>query len=157
MLRSGQTSAEYFDKYLFESDPVLLARVVSRMTALVPAGTELLGGLELGGVPLVAVLSQATGIPALFVRKQAKSYGTARLAEGADPAGHNVLLVEDVITTGGAVVGAARALRELGATVTTVVCAIDRSQPGANGLADEGIAVRPVLTKALLDAVAKAP
>jgi len=62
-----------------------------------------------------------------------------------------------VITTGGAVVGAARALRELGATVTTVVCAIDRSQPGANGLADEGIAVRPVLTKALLDAVAKAP
>jgi len=78
MLRSGQTSAEYFDKYLFESDPVLLARVVSRMTALVPAGTELLGGLELGGVPLVAVLSQATGIPALFVRKQAKSYGSLK-------------------------------------------------------------------------------
>ncbi len=156
-MRSGQTSAEYFDKYLFESDPVLLGRVVSRMRALVPAGTELLGGLELGGVPLVTVLSQATGIPALFVRKQAKSYGTARLAEGGDPAGRNVLLVEDVITTGGAVVGAARALRELGATVTTVVCAIDRSQPGARGLADQGIAVRPVLTKALLDAVAKAP
>ena len=111
---------------------------------------------KLGGVPLATVLSQATGIPTLFVRKQAKSYGTGRLAEGADPAGRYVLLVEDVITTGGAVAGAARALRGLGATVTTVVCAIDRSLPGGSGLADEGIAVRPVLTKALLDAVAKA-
>jgi orotate phosphoribosyltransferase len=154
-LRSGQTSSEYFDKYLFESDPVLLRRVVSDMTVLVPPGTELLGGLELGGVPLATVLSQVTGIPALFVRKQAKTYGTARLAEGADPAGRNVLLVEDVITTGGAVAGAARALRGLGATVTTVVCAIDRSRPGGTGLADEGVEVRPVLTRALLDAAAR--
>jgi orotate phosphoribosyltransferase len=77
-LRSGQTSSEYFDKYLFESDPVLLRRVVSDMTVLVPPGTDLLGGLELGGVPLATVLSQVTGIPALFVRKQAKTYGSPR-------------------------------------------------------------------------------
>jgi orotate phosphoribosyltransferase len=154
-LRSGQTSTEYFDKYLFESDPALLARVAGHMAALIPADTELLGGLELGGVPLATVLSQVTGIPALFVRKQAKTYGTARLAEGADPAGRHVLLVEDVITTGGAVTIAAGALRGLGATVTTVVCAIDRSRPGGTGLADEGIEVRPVLTKALLDAAAR--
>jgi orotate phosphoribosyltransferase len=63
-----------------------------------------------------------------------------------------VTLVEDVITTGGAVISAARALRELGATVTTVVCAIDRSPSGAGSLADEGIAVKSVLTKAMLDA-----
>ena len=126
MLRSGQTSAEYFDKYLFESDPVLLARVVSRMTALVPAGTELLGGLELGGVPLVAVLSQATGIPALFVRKQAKSYGTARLAEGADPAGHNVLLVEDVINTGVTLDYVLGVLRERRPASLEVVTLLDR-------------------------------
>jgi orotate phosphoribosyltransferase len=155
-LRSGQVSDEYFDKYLFESDPVLLARVVDRMTALVPAGTALLGGLELGGVPLATMLSSATGIPALFVRKQAKSYGTGRLAEGGDPAGRVVLLVEDVITTGGAVVDAARALRELGATVEVVVCAIDRSPPHASALAAEGITVRSALTKALLDSVSPA-
>jgi hypothetical protein len=75
-------SEEYFDKYLFESDPVLLQRVVACMKHLVPAGTGLLGGLELGGVPLATLLSQATGIPALFVRKQAKAYGTRRIAEG---------------------------------------------------------------------------
>ena len=143
-LRSGQVSDEYFDKYLFESDPVLLQRVVDRLKDLVPAGTGLLGGLELGGIPLVTMLSQATGIPALFVRKQAKAYGTRRIAEGGDPAGRTVLLVEDVITTGGDVARAARVLRELGATVTTVACVIDRMAPGpgGNALEAEGIAVR---------------
>lgn len=150
-LRSGQVSAEYFDKYLFEADPLLLARVAGQMQALIPEGADLLGGLELGGIPLVTMVSQATGIPALFVRKQAKGYGTRRLAEGGDPAGRTVVLVEDVITTGGAVIAAATALRDLGATVTTVICAIDRSSPGSSGLPSAGIAVRPVLTKDLLD------
>lgn len=152
-LRSGQISSDYFDKYLLESDPVLLRRVTDQMTRLLPPGTGALGGLELGGVPLAVMLSQATGIPALFVRKQAKSYGTCRIAEGGDPAGLTVVLVEDVITTGGAVIQAASALRDLGATVSTVICAIDRSQPGSNRLAAEGIAVRPVLSKDLLDSV----
>jgi len=154
VLRSGQVSDEYFDKYLFESDPVLLRRVVACMTELVPAGTALLGGLELGGVPLATMLSQATGIPALFLRKQAKAYGTRRIAEGGDPAGRRVLLVEDVITTGGDVARAARVLRELGATVTAVACVIDRSPPGENPLAAEGVAIRPVLTKQQLDSAA---
>jgi orotate phosphoribosyltransferase len=152
-LRSGKVSSEYFDKYLFESDPVLLRRVVQQMAVLVPAGTDLLGGLELGGVPLATLLSGVTGMPALFVRKEAKTYGTCRLAEGADPAGRTVLLVEDVITTGGAVRNAARALRASGATVTSVLCAIDRSAPGENALGAEGVTVRSVLTKDLLDSV----
>jgi orotate phosphoribosyltransferase len=152
-LRSGQQATEYFDKYLFEADPRLLARVAAQMVGLVPEGTELLGGLELGGVPLVTVLSSLTGTPALFVRKQAKTYGTCKLAEGPDVEGRRVVLVEDVITTGGAVRDATRALRERGALVETVVCAIDRSPEGTDPLADVGLEVRPVLTKAQLDAV----
>ena len=151
-LRSGQVASEYFDKYLFEADPALLARVVAQMVDLVPEGTELLGGLELGGVPIATVLSASTGLPALFVRKQAKEYGTCKLAEGQDVAGRRVTLVEDVITTGGAVRDATRALREAGAVVETVVCAIDRSPEGQNPLDDVGLEVRPVLTKAELDA-----
>jgi orotate phosphoribosyltransferase len=151
-LRSGQVSHEYFDKYLFESDPALLARVVDRMTGLVPQGTELLGGLELGGIPIATMLSARTGLPALFVRKKAKEYGTCKLAEGPDVAGRRVTLVEDVITTGGAVRDATRALRDAGATVQVVVCAIDRSPEGENPLAGVGLEVRPVLTKAELDA-----
>jgi orotate phosphoribosyltransferase len=151
-LRSGQVATEYFDKYLFEAQPALLARVVEQMLPLVPEGTELLGGLELGGIPIVTVLSARTGTPALFVRKKAKEYGTCKLAEGPDVAGRRITLVEDVITTGGAVRDATNALRALGAVVETVVCAIDRSPADENPLADVGLQVRPVLTKAHLDA-----
>ena len=151
-LRSGQVSHEYFDKYLFETEPALLARVAQAMVALVPRETELLGGLEMGGIPIATVLSSQTSLPALFVRKQAKEYGTCKLAEGPDVAGRRVTLVEDVITTGGAVRDATNALRAAGATVEVVVCAIDRSPDGENPLADVGLEVRQVLTKAQLDA-----
>jgi orotate phosphoribosyltransferase len=151
-LRSGRIATEYFDKYQFEADPALLREIVAAMAEQVPSGVDVLGGLELGGVPLATVLGQMTGLPVLFVRKQAKTYGTRRLAEGGDCGGRTVLLVEDVISTGGAVVAAARALRELGATVDTVLCTIDRREPGGDLLAAEGIAVRSLLTKAQLDA-----
>jgi orotate phosphoribosyltransferase len=157
-LRSGQVSSEYFDKYLFETDPALLARVAAQMEALLPEDVDLpghlLGGLEMGGIPIVTALSARTGLPALFVRKQAKEYGTCKLAEGPDVAGRRVTLIEDVITTGGAVRDATTALREAGATVELVVCAIDRSPAGGtNPLADVALEVRAVLTKADLDAV----
>jgi orotate phosphoribosyltransferase len=84
VLRSGQVAAEYFDKYLFEADPLLLRRVAKQMIGLVPPDAQVLGGLELGGVPIATILSQLTGLPALFVRKHAKEYGTRKLAEGND-------------------------------------------------------------------------
>ncbi|MEO6509787.1 MAG: orotate phosphoribosyltransferase [Nocardioides sp.] len=152
-LRSGQVSSEYFDKYLFETDPALLARVAAQMQGLLPDDVDLVGGLEMGGIPIVTALSALTGLPALFVRKQAKDYGTCKLAEGPDVVGRKVTLIEDVITTGGAVRDATNALREAGAVVEMVVCAIDRSPAGENPLADVGLEVRAVLTKADLDAV----
>jgi orotate phosphoribosyltransferase len=154
VLRSGQVATEYFDKYLFESDPALLRRVVMQMVPLIPKRTELLGGLELGGVPLATMLSSITGIPTLFVRKEAKTYGTRRLAEGQSPRDRVVLLVEDVITTGGAVRNAASALRDEGAAVTAVVCAIDRTVPGTVPLLSDGLDVHAVMTKDLLDSFA---
>jgi orotate phosphoribosyltransferase len=152
-LRSGQVASEYFDKYLFETDPDLLARVAAQMVPLLPGDTDLLGGLEMGGIPIVTALSAQSRLPALFVRKQPKTYGTCKLAEGPDVAGRRVALIEDVITTGGAVRDATVALRAAGATVETVVCAIDRSPGEENPLADVGLEVRSVLTKADLDAV----
>jgi orotate phosphoribosyltransferase len=128
-LRSGQTSTEYFDKYRFEADPVLLADIAAALVPLLPADTEVLAGLELGGVPIATALSLQTGISAAFVRKEAKTYGTAQLAEGADIVGKRVTVIEDVITTGGQVVISTGQLRDLGAIVDHVVC--DRSQPGS--------------------------
>jgi orotate phosphoribosyltransferase len=126
-LRSGQVSTTYFDKYLFEADPLLLGEVARRATGLIPEGTEVLAGLELGGVPVATALSLATGLPTAFVRKQAKPYGTAKLAEGAEIASRRVLIVEDVITTGGQVAASMAELRNRGALVESVLCIIDRS------------------------------
>jgi orotate phosphoribosyltransferase len=152
-LRSGQVSDTYFDKYLFEANPALLDRVAARMVELLPDGTELLGGLELGGIPIVTMVSAKTGIPATFIRKKAKEYGTAKLAEGPSFDGKRVTLIEDVITSGGAVRDAVNALRPLGAVVDTVVCAIDRSPEPGESLRDVELEIRSVLTRADLDAV----
>ena len=127
-LRSGQPATTYFDKYLFEGDPAILRDVAEQLIPLIPAGTEALAGLELGGVPVATALSLASGLPAAFVRKEAKRYGTEKLAEGANIVGRQVLVVEDVITTGGQVVLSAGDLRDLGANVDHVLCVIDRSE-----------------------------
>jgi orotate phosphoribosyltransferase len=144
-LRSGQVSSTYFDKYLFEADPALLAAVARAAVALVPPETEVLAGLELGGVPVATALSLATGLPAAFVRKEAKAYGTAKLAEGAPIDGRRVLVVEDVVTTGGQVVLSARDLRERGAELVAALCVIDRSG-GSNQLAGAGLPLLSVFT-----------
>jgi orotate phosphoribosyltransferase len=147
-LRSGQTATTYFDKYLFEGDPAILRDVAQQMVPLIPGGTEALAGLELGGVPVVTALSLATGLPAAFVRKEAKAYGTARLTEGADIAGKQVLVVEDVITTGGQVLLSTGDLRDLGANVDDVMCVIDRSGGDHAKLDAISLRVRALFTTA---------
>ena len=153
-LRSGVVSNEYFDKYMFESDPALLRAVAAACLELVPAGIDALAGLELGGVPLATVLSQVTGLPAGFVRKQAKPYGTHRLAEGFDVAGRRLVVVEDVVTSGGAVVDSCRALRSEGAEVAVALCVIDREAGGPANLAEIGVELRPLFTMTQLKAAA---
>jgi orotate phosphoribosyltransferase len=152
LLRSGQTSSHYFDKYRFEAEPALLARVAARMLTLLPSGTEVLAGLELGGVPIATAMSLQSGLPAVFVRKAAKPYGTRRAVEGGDIAGRKVTIIEDVITTGGAVSDAAGLLRADGAELLAVVCAIWRGQGEPGIAALPGLAVIPALTEAQLSA-----
>lgn len=152
LLRSGRTATEYFDKYRFEADPVLLDRLAGAMAALVPAGTQVLAGLEMGGIAVVAALGRHTGLPCAFVRKTAKAYGTARLAEGADIAGRRVLIVEDVVTSGGQIAISARQLRASGAEIDSALCVIDREEGGAAALAGDGIALGALLTRTDLDA-----
>ncbi len=154
-LRSGVVSNEYFDKYLFESKPGLLLEIAEALAPLVPDSIDALAGLELGGVPIATMLSQVTGIPALFVRKTAKEYGTCRLAEGGDIDGQHLCIVEDVITSGGAVIDAVRELRNEGALVTQGVCVIDRESGGLANLASIDIAIKPLFTMTELNAAAR--
>ncbi|MFC4944119.1 orotate phosphoribosyltransferase [Pseudonocardia sp. GCM10023141] len=150
-LRSGQVSAEYFDKYRFEADPALLREVAEAMVALLP-DCDLLAGMELGGVPIATMMSQLTGLPTAFVRKEAKPYGTERRTEGAAVAGRRVVVIEDVVTTAGALLASCAALRAEGALLETVVCAIDREQGGAANLLADGLVLRAALTRTALAA-----
>lgn len=153
-LRSGATSAEYFDKYLFESDPRLLREIAEAMAELVPADAQALAGLELGGIPLATVLGQVTDLPVLFVRKQAKDYGTCRLAEGGEVAGRRLAVVEDVVTSGGQLRMSCADLRKRGAEIIAVLCVIDRGQGGREALVADGLNLRAVFTEDDLRAAA---
>ena len=146
LLRSGQISNEYFDKYLFEADPETLSEIAKIMSDLIPEGTEVIAGLEMGGIPVVTAISLNTGMPAAFVRKKAKEYGTCKLAEGADVEGKKVLIIEDVVTTGGAIIDGVRELRKKGAVVENVLCVIQRADKATDILAAEDLKLIPAFT-----------
>ena len=145
-LRSGQISNEYFDKYLFEGQPTVIKAIAEQMVPLIPEGVDALAGLEMGGIPLVTMLSQVSRIPALFVRKKAKEYGTCKLAEGGDIADKRLLIIEDVVTSGGQILLSAADLRERKAIVEDVLCVIDREAGGPDKLAHKGLRLHSLFT-----------
>jgi orotate phosphoribosyltransferase len=153
-LRSGRTANEYFDKYRFESDPALLRAIAEHGAELIPPNTEVLAGLELGGVPVATALALESGLPVVFVRKTAKPYGTRQLAEGADVADRQVLVVEDVITSGGQVASSTAELRQRGAIVDEALCIVDREEGGAENLAKHGLRLNTLFTADELKAAA---
>lgn len=152
-LRSGTIASEYFDKYRFETDPLLLRSVAEHLLPLIPPEIQVLAGLELGGVPLVTALSLVSGLPCVFVRKRAKEYGTQRLAEGSDVHGSRLLIIEDVVTSGGQVIESVQALRELGALVTDALCVIDREAGGRDALHAKGVSLHSLFRKHDLDVI----
>lgn len=143
-LRSGQISDTYFDKYQFEANPALLDAISDALLPLIPLDTDVLAGLELGGIPLATALSLKTGLDQIFVRKARKAYGTKKLAEGPDFSGKRVTLVEDIISTGGAVIDGTKELRADGADVRNVLCVILRAEETPPGLEALGLKVTPL-------------
>ncbi len=141
-LHSGRTSDTYFDKYQFECDPKLLAAIAAQMVSLIPDGTEILAGLEMGGIPIVTALSRATGLCASFVRKEAKLYGTCRYAEGPEMSGKTVVLVEDVVSSGRAILEALTKLNKDGVRPEFALCVIDRQNGASEALKKKGVELR---------------
>ena len=153
-LRSGLVSSFYWDKYRFESDPVLLQAVAAALEGLLPPDYDRLAGLELGGIPLATALSMRTGKPALYVRKEAKTYGTRNLVEGGFRRGETAVVIEDVITSGGQVVASVEEVRALGLVVNDVLCVIDRQQGGAENIGALGCSLSSVFTLDVLERLA---
>ena len=154
-LRSGKISSFYWDKYRFESDPVLLSAVVDELSKLLPVHFDKLAGLEMGGIPLATGLSIKTGKPCLFVRKAAKTYGTCNLVEGGFETGETAVVVEDVITVAGQVCASVKQMRELGLKIQHVVCVIDRQEGGSGNLKEIGCSLASVFTLDELERLAQ--
>jgi orotate phosphoribosyltransferase len=147
VLRSGKRSRYYLDKYRFETRPDLLAMLGERIAAAVaqhePEAVRLAAPV-LGGVVLAAAASLASGLPFLMIRGAAKEYGTANRIEGPFEEGECVCLVEDVVTSGGALLESIAAVREAGLVVRTALCVVDREEGGADALARHAVRLRPL-------------
>ena len=145
LLRSGKRSSYYLDKYRFETLPELLGPIGERLAAAVrefePDAVRL-AGPALGAVALAAAASLSSGLPFVIVRDAAKEYGTANRLEGLFEEGERVCLIEDVVTSGGALAEAVGALREAGLVVRNAVCVVDREEGGADALARIGVRLR---------------
>jgi orotate phosphoribosyltransferase len=146
VLRSGKRSKYYLDKYLFETQPEILAEL-GRLFAARAADADVIAGAELGGVPLAAAAAMAAGKPFVIVRSSRKDYGTSKQIEGRLEGGARVLLVEDVATTGGQVLEAAKVLTDAGATVTKIVCTIDRMEGARENVESAGYTFEALLTR----------
>ncbi|MDX6542109.1 MAG: orotate phosphoribosyltransferase [Gaiellales bacterium] len=151
VLRSGRRSKVYLDKYRFETDPALLGPIGAALGEFAlarDAPPDRLAGPELGAVPLAAAAALACGIPFLIVRKATKDYATEGLIEGVFEAGERVLVIEDVVTTGGALIAAIEALRGAGLVVEDAVCVLDREEGGNEALSALGVRLEPLFRRA---------
>jgi orotate phosphoribosyltransferase len=147
ILRSGKRSKYYLDKYLFETCPDILRALGKEFAKYVTSDVTLIAGAELGGVALAAATAMETEKSWIIVRNSKKGYGTGKLVEGILKPGDVVLLVEDIATTGGQVLEAAKVITEAGAKVKKIVAVIDRKQGAAENIAQAGYKFEPILTK----------
>jgi len=145
-LSHGGTSDYYVDKYLFETDPVALRLIAAAFADRLADTDATLAGVALGAVPLVAVTAAEMGRPYVIARKQAKEYGTGNRIEGRLDEGEEVVVLEDIATTGQSAVDAVEALREAGATVNRVLVVVDREEGAADLLADHDVELESLLT-----------
>ena len=146
-LRSGKKSKYYLDKYLFETCPDILRALGAEFARHATSDVTLIAGAELGCVALAAATAMQTGKNWIIVRNSKKGYGTGKLVEGVLKEGDVVLLVEDIATTGGQVLEAAKVITEAGATVKKIVCVIDRKQGAEENITGAGYKFESILTK----------
>ena len=147
-LRSGRKSNYYLDKYLFETQPDILQALGRELAGHVGEETDRIAGAELGGVPLAASAAMACGKPFILVRNKKKDYGTSKLLEGVLEEGDRILLVEDVVTTGGQLIEAARTLVDAGAVIERIVAVIDRQEGAREAIESAGFEFHSLLTVA---------
>jgi len=154
ILASGAESPYYIDGKMTCLDPAgatLIAEAIMEEIKDLPV--EAVGGMDMGATPIVgavAVMSHLRGrpLPVFVVRKEVKQHGTMKPIEGPLPAGGKVVLIDDVITTGGSILKAVDAVKAAGCQVLMAICVLDRNAGAAETMAKLGIPYRPLVTLA---------
>ena len=152
-LRSGRKSNYYLDKYRFETQPDVLIELGKLFVAHIGPHVKRIAGPELGAVPLAAAASMACSKPFVIVRNQKKDYGSAKLVEGILEAGDTVVIVEDVLTTGGQVLEAAKSLQQAGAVIDRIVAVLDRQEGARENIEKAGFVIESLFTSSDLGIV----
>lgn len=154
VLSSGKSSNLYIDARLTTMSPeglVLIGELGATVIAREFGRVDAVGGLTLGADPIAYAIAfhSATSpspIRSFTVRKEAKAHGTGKLVEGPFHQGDRVVVIEDVITTGGSALRAVEALRASGADVLGVFALVDREEGGRMVLEEQGLRVVALTT-----------
>jgi orotate phosphoribosyltransferase len=148
--KSGIKSPVYCDNRRFPFWPEHWAKVIHGFEQLIAdraISIDVVGGVEAAGIPHSAALGFAMRTPSVFIRKEPKEHGTKKRVEGGDVAGKRVVLVEDLVTTGGSSIAAIEALRAEGAIVEDCLAIISYGFPEAVALfADRGVTLHATTT-----------
>ncbi len=145
-LRSGRKSSYYLDKYRFETVPDVLTALGKLFAEHIGPHVQRIAGAELGAVPLAAAAAMASGKPCLFVRNSKKDYGTAKQIEGILNDGDVVVILEDVLTTGGQVLEVAKSLADAGAKIDKIIGVIDRMEGAREAIEGAGYKFESLFT-----------
>lgn len=151
-LRSGRKSKYYFDKYLFETKPEILAPLTKELAGMLPPldSFSRLAGPELGAVALVTALSLEVKKPFIIVRKGEKLYGTSKMVEGEAFKGDKVVMIEDILTTAGAAIESANKLKHSGIEVVMMIGVLDREEGARENIEAAGYSYKTLFTKSSL-------
>lgn len=147
VLSSGKKSNYYIDMKKAITEPNILKTIAELIDqAIISEKIDKVAGPALGAVPIATALSLKSEIPLLMIRKEKKGYGTSKLIEGELNDGDNVVVVEDVTTTGGSLLKAIKAIQENGGIVKKAFVVVDREEGAISSLKDEGILIEPLIS-----------
>ncbi len=145
-LTSGAWSPYYIDLRMVISRPRLFKRVIAHYLAALDEldGFDVVSGIETGSIPIASVVSYILDYPMIYVRKKRKEVGAGKVIEGSLNPGSRVVVLEDVVTTGGSVLHAVESIRSLGGVVEYAVAFIDRMQGAVENLSRKGVKLLPI-------------